>query len=389
MPSLPVLHQPQAYRDTVAPLLIKRLSLNGSTSPLSIPKNTPAEAVSNSSLRSATAEKLTVPNNKAAPSFMEFHRQLQQRRDQLVSPFSAASSDQHRQAAYDQLAPPSPQVSSVELSISVSQTPPLPDAMSVPISDVNDSIFLVCPLGMSSSSLPHSDWEKPAEFDPAQCDAQPQENQRKAWSRSWLSDRFVDQSPVASLEDERSNSPLPLEEIERVLSYAEGKPPGMKRNNSDRKKARNSIARSSAQQGVGNLLRSISRRSAGKGRESPESSPPRERQLAIPATPYQVFGPAVFDGKLQKKQQKEAEKQARLAQESHRARLQRSKSLSLANAYSNGQAGLVNAVRKLTRKSSGKRQKRLKDSIVVVGPSETRAMNGRPLLSGEVEKLWI
>ena len=152
----------------------------------------------------------------------------------------------------------------------------------------------------------------------------------------------------------------------------------MKRDKSGRKKTRNSSARSSVQQGVGNLLRSLSRKSVTtqESREWPEvdSNPPRERQLAIPATPYQVYGAEVFSTKLQKKQQKEAQReaeQAQQAQQAQRNRRQRGKSVSLAKAYESGQNGIVEAMRKLTRKSSQKRQKRLKDSIIFVGPTET------------------
>lgn len=402
IPPIPLLHQPQAYRDTVAPLLIRRLSLSPSPQPNL--KDVPRATVSNSSLRSSSVHH-NIPNNKTAPSFAEFSRQLQQRRDQLVSPLSELSAaDSHRQAAYDQLASPSPQLSSVEHSISVSQTPPLPDAMSVTISDLDESDLLPPPLGMSSSSLPsppYDDWEKPAEFDPARHHEQYQSHaahhgHTKSWSQNWLEDGFVSQSPDSSPTDRRvrasfrSRSPLPAEERERVISYAEAKYPGMKRNSSD-KKARNSSARSSVQQGVGNLLRSLSWKSASENKEWPvdDRKLPRERQLAIPATPYQVYGAEVFTGKLQKKQQKAAEKEAQLAQqEAQRARRQRGKSISLASAYQNGQNGLVAGLRKLTGKGSQKRQKRLKNSIILVGPAGVPGLIDRHF-TVESEKAWI
>ena len=198
IPPLPALHQPQAYRDTVAPLLVKRLSLCSSPSPQPMPRDAPREAMSISSLRSAASHPYAVPNNKTAPSFAEFSRQLQQRRNELVSPFSASSIDLHHQAAYDHLAPPSPQVSSIEQSISICHTPPLPDAMSVTISDVEGSDLLPPPLGMSSSSLPsppYDDWEKPAEFNPArhrdQLEYQLQQHgHSKRWSQDWLEDDY-------------------------------------------------------------------------------------------------------------------------------------------------------------------------------------------------------
>ena len=384
VPPMPVLHQPQAYRDTVAPLLVKRLGLSQSPSPQPLLKDMPREAISSPSLRSVAAASHATPTTK--PSFTEFSRQLQMRRDQLVSPLSD-SSDLHRQAAYDQLAPPSPQVSSVELSISVSQTPPLPDAMSVSISDAGDSGFLPSPLEMSNSSLPHTDWEQPVEFDPARHQDQQQLfGHSKSWSQNWLkNDGFVTKSPDASPVENPIGSPLPLKERERVISYAEAKYPGMKRSSSGPKKGHNSSARSSVQQGVGNLLRSLSRKSAVDNFPSEWPIGP-QRQLAIPKTPYQVYGPQIFDDGFHKKQRNQAEKEAQEAQ----LRRRRTKSISLASAYQNGQTGLVNAVRKLTRKSSQKRQRKLKDSIIVLGPSETKkTVNWMKRFSVEADDSWI
>ncbi|KIX93567.1 uncharacterized protein Z520_10745 [Fonsecaea multimorphosa CBS 102226] len=378
IPPLPTLHHPQAYRDTVAPLLIRRLSLSHSPSPPM--KDAPREAVSNSSLRSAATYANAVPSNKSAPSFTDFSRQLQQRRNELVSPLSASSAELHRQATYDRLAPPSPQLSFVGQSVSLSQTPPLPDAMSGTISDT-DSDLLPPPLGLSSSSLPtppFDDWEKPAEFDPARhhdpSEAQSQPHgSGKNWSQNWLEDGFVNQSPESSPVELHPRKSFRLrkstaeKDRERVLSYAETKYPAMKRDGAERKTPRNSSRRSSLQQNVTHLLRSLSRKgvSGGKGSHG-QDNPPRERQLAIPATPYQVYGAEIFSDKLQKKQQKEARQAQRTRQ--------RGKSISLVTAYQNSQSQIVGvlegAKRKLTRKSSQKKRK-LKDSIIFVGPSAT------------------
>ncbi|OAP59865.1 hypothetical protein AYL99_04867 [Fonsecaea erecta] len=374
---LPTLHHPQAYRDTVAPLLIRRLSLDHSPS-LGV-KDAPREAVSISSLRSAATSANAVPSNKTAPSFTEFSRQLQRRRNELVSPLSVSSADLHRQAAYDQLAPPSPQVSSVGQPVTLSQTPPLLDAMSGTVSDTDDSDLLPPPLGLSSSSLPSppfDDWEKPAEFDPARhhdpCVEQLQpHNDGRSWSQNWLEDGSLNQSPESSPLEPQPRKSFRLrrssteKERERVISYAETKHPAMKRDGAERKTARNSSARSSLQQNVTHLLRSLSRKGASGGKDSHGQDLPRERQLAIPATPYQMYGAEVFSDKLQKRQQKEA-------REAQRTR-QRGKSVSLVTAYQNSQSQIIGVLegarRKLRRKSSQKRQRKLKDSIIVVGPS--------------------
>ncbi|KAH0831684.1 hypothetical protein AYO21_12035 [Fonsecaea monophora] len=398
LPPLPILHHPQAYRDTVAPLLIRRLSLGHSPSPPV--KDAPREAVSISSLRSAASHTHVVSSNKAAPSFTEFSRQLQQRRNELVSPLSVSSAEIHRQAAYDQLAPPSPHVSLVEQSVSLSQTPPLPDAMSGMISDTDGSDLLPPPLGLSSSSLPsppYDDWEKPAEFDPARhhdpFEDQSQLHSGKSWSQNWLDHGFVDQSPEASPLELQPRKSFRLrkssseKERERVMSYAETKYPAMKRDGAERKTPRTSSARSSLQHNVAHLLRSLSRKGPLEGKESHgRESPPRERQLAIPATPYQVYGAEVFSNKLQKRQQKEA-------REAQRTR-QRGKSISLVTAYQNSQSQIVGvlegAKRKLRRKSSQKRQRKLKDSIIIVGPSAViGAVTSTEQPAVDSEESWI
>lgn len=402
----PILYQPQAYRDTVAPLLIRRLSLSQSPSPQPISRDVPREAVSNSSLRSTAARPILIPSNKTAPSFAEFSRQLQQRRNELVSPLSASSADFHRQAAYDQLAPPSPQVSSVELSITVSHTPPLPDAMSVTISDPDVSDLLPPPLGMSSSSLPsppYDDWEKPAEFNPAQHHDQVQtqlqrHSHGKSWSHNWLEAGFASHSPESSPVEMRTSqgtAPTSLQagdERDSLVSYTEQRRLSTKKENLSPTRARHSSARSSVQQGVSTLLRSLSRKNTVVNKEWPkdDSVPSRERQLAKPATPYQVYGAEVFSNKLQKKQQRDAQQQAREAQEAKRARRQRGKSVSLASAYGRGQDSIVSAMRKLTRKSSQKRQRRLKESIIIVGPTETtKTMNAMKQFAVDSEEPWI
>jgi hypothetical protein len=270
--------------------------------------------------------------------------------------------------------------------------------MSVTISDASDSDLLPPPLAMSSSSLPSppfDDWEKPDEFNPGRHQGH---GHNKSWSQHWLQDDFVSQSPKSSPAELlsglsfRPSSPLPLKEKEPVILYAEAQRPNTKGDSRGPKNARHSSARSSIQHAVGGLLRSLSRRSAADTKEWPEdnSNPPRERQLAIPATPYQVYGTEVFSGKLQKKQQKEAETQAQQAQAAQRARRHRGKSVSLASAYHKGQNGLVAGLRKLTRKSSQKRQRRLKDSIIFVGIAERGSgIDALQHVTVETEDSWI
>ncbi|EXJ69121.1 uncharacterized protein A1O5_08056 [Cladophialophora psammophila CBS 110553] len=273
--------------------------------------------------------------------------------------------------------------------------------MSGTISDTEGSDLLPPPLGLSSSSLPappYDDWEKPAEFDPARHhepigEQSQQHSSGKGWSQNWLEDGFVNQSPESTPVELQPRKSFRLrrssteQERERVISHAEAKYPGMKRDGAERKTLGNSSARSSVQQSVSHLLRSLPRKGAQLNKESlGQDIPPRERQLAIPATPYQVYGAAVFSNKLQKKQQKEA-------QQAQRTR-QRGKSVSLVTAYQNSQSQIVGvlegAKRKLRRKSSQKRQRKLKESIIIVGPAEMkRSVNPMNQSTVDDENSWI
>lgn len=397
IPPVPTLHHPQAYRDTIAPLLIRRFSLSPSPSlPPSLAQR--GESVSNLSLRSAASRAVSVPaSNKAAPTFVEFSRNLENRRNELVSPLSASSPDHYRQAAYDQLAPPSPQVSSVALSISFSQTPPLPDSMSAPISDIEESDLLPSPLGRTSSRSPSpvfGDREKDIEFDSARCDeAHADRPGDDLWANNlnenWFDDGLVSQSPVAepakpgagrSLKFRKSSSER---EQERAKSYATTKHSSLTADASSGKKSGNSSARSSLQQGVASLLRSLSLSKAARRRSSDhQQEAPREKQLAVPATPYQVYGAEIWSDKTKKKQR------------AMQGGAKRGKSVDLVNAYQSGQSQLVGVIegakRKLTRGSSQKRRRKLKQSIIFVGPAErAEVMHAMERFAGDEGPLWI
>ncbi|EXJ81093.1 hypothetical protein A1O3_07381 [Capronia epimyces CBS 606.96] len=385
---VPTLHHPQAYRDTVAPLLIKRLSISQSPSLQPVPSAVSRETVSSLSLRSAALQTSTLRmGNKTAPSFLEFSRNLQDRRNELISPLSGTSSDHHRQAAYDQLFPPSPQVSSVEQSISVSQTPPLPDAMSGTISDIDDSDLLPPPLRLSSSSPPSpimDDWESyPSVYHPASLDDQGGEQVHHpavdgSSSEDWLDDGVVNQSLVSdsgkpdAASSTRSHIILSENEQERIISYAEAKYPGMNKSSRDRIKPRNSSARASLQQGVSNLLRTLSLSNRG------DEEPPRERQLAVPATPYQVYGAEIWSNKMKKKQ--------REGQRDH----ERGRSSAFLSAYQSGQSQFVGvlegAKRKLSRNTSQKRRRKLKQSIILV---KTDSMDAMERFAQDSDSPWI
>ncbi|KIX02620.1 uncharacterized protein Z518_08562 [Rhinocladiella mackenziei CBS 650.93] len=375
LPPVAILHQPQAYRDTVAPLLIKCLSLSHS--------------------RSAAFQTSPMPmENKITSSFVEFSRARCDQTHEPVSPLSTSSTNHHRQAAYDQLAPPSPQVSSIELSISLSPTPPLPDALSGTISDVEGFDLLPSPLGFSRSSPPSpvfDEWNEPSKFHYSNHHQHPQGHIQQyasgqAWSDHWLEDSFVRHSPVseaAKLEGRNSqpSTSLSEKEQEHVTSYADTQPTQANDEASALKTSQNSRARSSLQQGVTNFLRTLS--ISNRTGRNQQSAPSREKQPSIPATSYQVHDAEIFSEKHNKTQQ-----------EGQRVPPQGRKSLDFFMAYQSGQSQLVGVIegvkRKLTRKISQKRRRKLKQSIIVVGLSETTsAMDAMKRFPADDEDSWI
>ncbi|KAK5052683.1 hypothetical protein LTR84_002549 [Exophiala bonariae] len=361
LPSMPLIHQPQAYRDTVAPLLVKRLSLNRSPSPRppTPPRPRPKASISSFSLRSNA--------KKTAPSFIEFSRNLEDRRNELVSPFTP-NTDHHRQAAYDQLFPPSTQNSSPELPISVSHTPPLPDAMSVTVSSIAESDLLPSPPNLRSTSPPSPIFDTPGQFSalPGRDDSPLSSSSRQRyrsrhWSENWLEDELGVVSPVSGsspVKDGKNSA-----DYGRVCSASSSGSadhPDVNPESFGKKKSLRSSGRSSLQQGVNGLLRSLSISSR---RTRDRTSEPRQRQLAIQPTPYQRYGDQIWKNKKAKKMTQHDE-----------VGHNRGKSMDLVTAYQSGQSQFVSvlegAKRKLRRKSSHKRRGKLKQSIILVGPNQ-------------------
>lgn len=389
LPPMPLLHQPQAYRDTVAPLLVKRLSLSRSPSPRppTPPRPRPRASVSSISLRSTV--------KKTAPSFAEFSRNLQDRRNELVSPLSSAS-DHHYQAGYNELLPPSAKVSSVKLSIAVAQTPPLPDAMSATISDIAESDLLPSPPDLRNMSPSSPIFDTPGQFSvltgrsltPFSSSDSRQGYRSRHWSENWLEDDLRVNSPVSESPQKGDREDLIEKEHAGIIPSTTFDNPGLDPKPLERKRSQRNSKRSSLQQGVNGLLRSLSissRRDSRRARA--RGSGPRERQVAIQATPYQLYGDQIWSNKKAKKKSRD-----------DKARHKKDKSMDLVTAYQSGQSQLVNvlegAKQRLTRRTSQRRRRKLKQSIIVVGPSQTASTTNNKYGHGrfaatEDNRQWI
>lgn len=100
--------QPKAYRDTVAPLLQRRFSMERQEPyEMSLP-STNTVLPANKSLGAP----LKTPHRKV-PGFQEFSQNLKDRRAEMVSPLSAASSEYAQMSAIDDISEPSPATSRI------------------------------------------------------------------------------------------------------------------------------------------------------------------------------------------------------------------------------------------------------------------------------------
>ncbi|KAK5283776.1 hypothetical protein LTR40_001268 [Exophiala xenobiotica] len=377
-PAVPTIHAPQAYRDTIAPLLIQRLSISKAPSPQ--PPTTPVSQYSTSNL-SVQHTPLPMSNaplgNKTAPTFVDsrvlfksdemswsrhyLHPQRNNTAKQLTiiyrlrlrkSHLSSYHSlfRRHRQYRMPYSGPPSPVSDDWEMQSDIQSASP----------------------GDAAEDRSH---------DPA---------------GAWLDEDFV-RSPVSGSNKpwERTSFRLgrsPTEkEKERIMSYATTKWPAMSGDTPDRKKSQRSSARSSLQQGVSSLLRSISLSKREMDKEGhQEVEVPREKHLAKPATPYQVYGADIWSKKTKKKQQQQQQQQ----QDMQRSHKRGKSSVDLVHAYQNGQTQFVGVIegakRKLTRRTSQKRRRKLKQSIVFVGPTQTTStMHSMDPFTGDDEASWI
>jgi len=402
-PPMPMLHQPQAYRDTVATLL---LSFN--SSPVSPPSSkSPREMPSIPSLR-LTPEPphpLFAVDNRSAPSFLEFSRKLQDRRNELVSPMSQ-DSDFHRQMAYDKLAPPSPQLTpDLRQQVAFHEPHHLPGPMSGTITDVVDADMIPEPLDLNRTSRVVLEPQEAARKAQNERFEQMLDHTARRFSHdSRSTDSFVaydnPADAVKALIREKLRKKKATKEKPKIMSFAEQKYPGVgSPDTPGRKYSWKSDRRSSIQQGVSHLFRALSI-------SSPTSSPTqaalaapgqRQKQLAIQASPYQKYGMAAYSPEMKRKRKEERARQRQkqlsrkgtvrgtirrppyesiresvVPESSVAPRTSRnsviSRPESVVNAIHNGQTQWMGAFRGM--RPAERRRKRLKESIKLVGPAK-------------------
>jgi hypothetical protein len=320
--------------------------------------------------------------SKNAPSFAEFSRNLRQKKNELVSPFTPDSLDQHRQEALEKLAPPSPQDSTEALPVAFESPQSfLPGPMSGTITDVVANDMLPEPLDFSRTSQVLRSLQQAArEAQGEQLEYEQQPHfQQPDTNKSW--GKIMEKLNERQSQEERENR--------RVLDYAAEKCPGMRspRLNNFRKDSARSSGGSSITQRASNVLQNLSR-SSGRGEKTPasgDSTRRRQKQVAVKATPYQEFGPDIWlpPEKLEKKRRQEEKRLQKEAKQEEKRNHRRnqlsnattsSKGSEVSNAYHSGQSQIVGAIRgakqRLSRSDSEKRRERLKKNIKLVGPTK-------------------
>lgn len=384
----PQYHDISAYRDTIAPLQARRMSLTHSTCiPPMLPHKLRTSVSSPVMHDVAETPLLSSAESKNAPSFMEFSRNLRERKHDTVSPFTPDSLYQHRQEALGKLAPPSPQTPTDALPVAFEQPQSfLPGPMSARITDVVALEMLPQPLDFShTSQAPRSPQQAARLAQREQLEQGQPDFQQPDSNQSW--EKIMEKLNARRNQQER--------EKERVLSYAAKKYSGLKRArlNDLRKTSQRSSGGSSVTQRASDMVQNMSR-SSGKSDQtssSADSSRRRQKQVAVKATPYQEFGPDIWlpPEKLEKKRkQKEKRLQKEAKQEAKKAHRRNQSSTAttssrgseVSSAYLSGQSQIVGAIRgakqRLSRSDSERRREKLKKNIVLVGPAkQTRERN--------------
>ena len=414
LPPLSEYHHAQAYRDTIAPILTKQVSLPQMSNAPPVP---PRLRMSTSiPIMKAHYSPKSAADNANARNFTEFARNMRDHHNQTASPMSAISYDKYRQAAFNQLNATAPDLPPVPHDKSTSF---LPGPMSANITEVVSHDVVPVPIDLNRSSdfiLPPQEAARRAQAQYAEAQyadpfADPPE--RRHTTDSWETDSFVIytgireglkhklgqklrkfKKPKQSSTSDAASTTSSAADRHRILSYASQKYPGMSLPHSNTTPV-TAVHRSFRGSSSGDSSR-MSRRASDLVRilsgahrantDGHQPAPPRrrEKQRAVPLTSYQKYGAEVWFAKnkkeriKRKKARRAAEREEHLLQEQKERgetgkRQRTSQATSgtsrsgVANDYHAGQNQLVGVLGRLTRSASEKRREKLKSSIKMVG----------------------
>ncbi len=397
------------YRETLSPLLTRRFgSVSSAISPLSVSKFV-KQPVSIPSLRvkpdKSTNSNATDPKN--APSFVEFARDLRTARSDIISPLPSLASPHYAAASHDTFWQPELKASPEFRAIIFDhEREHLAGQVSPRIADVVDSHLMPPPLDLNRSSQIYE--EQQSNRLSAQGSSYITASKHRSSSRfsntPSSSDSFVVYTGVREsiramirtrLGNKKDTRPYSEEREIPEAVFPMGHPlASSKPYQVERKFSGASSRRSSLQQGVSNLLRTLSRTKASSPTKQPPQKPlARQKQLAIPLSSYQKYGPAVWHNSQRKKRQQARAARApqiispaqpvgikwRQTQSSGRAPPQRQNEVF--TAFQSGRNQIIHALgetkHKITRTNSEKRRGALRNKISHVRDGEQTGRGGK------------
>jgi hypothetical protein len=402
-PAAPNALQPIAYRETLTGLLARRFTESSSPiSPLAIPHFAKhVVSIPSLHLTSENSPTTSAVAAKAEPSFIEFSRSLQAERSDMISPLSSLASPHYAVVSHDTFWQPSlrssPEFHAVTFDY---ERDHLPDEVSQRTSDIVNSNFVHPSLHLARSN--RSSYYQSMGMLKVDCGSEmvlsEQGSSSKFSSTSSSDSSFVVYTgvresiraiirskmgkknsvekgkekafSVASIKDHVANSDLPWQ-TERKFSWV-------------------SSRKSSLQEGVSSLLRILSL----TNQSSPNKSTPRvrQKQLAVPLTPYQKYGTAVWHNSQRKKRRQA--RAARAARKSampmsgirrlptqNRRKNPHSRSSEVLTAFDSGRNQILDALdetkQKIGRTKSEKSTGAPKNSITLQGYGEKQEARHR------------
>jgi hypothetical protein len=370
---MPLVIQPVAYRQNISALLFRRLE--DPPSPKSVPslmsvatlksQNIPhSEGVFPKSLPVSAISTQSASNNRNAPSFKEFSRILRNKRleaSEAVSP-SPQISPEFRAVPYEL----------VRRSLSISPR----------TSDFYDRSLVPGPLSIYKNR--DKVIEGVTKTKKATVEGEEDRSQSR-FSKSSSDDSFVIYTGVRDYVRHklRKKRESPKKERKRVMSAASTKYPGMLTAKEFDGRFSTSSPKESVQQGVSRVYRKLSRLSisgpSGHSNEEKKQPQGRQKQLAIPTSPYQKYGAAVWEApkRPKKAEQKSASARTSVKKNTHsQAKRRPSRSANpseVVGAFRSGRNQIIHALdgtkHKLKRTNSEKRRDALKQSIKLIGPT--------------------
>jgi hypothetical protein len=398
----PIALQHTTYREALTDLFVRRFTESSSpVSPLTIP-HFPKHAISTPSprLTPEDSQATSIVNVKAAPSFVEFSKGLQAKRSETGSPLSPLASLEYGSTSHDTFwkssLRSSPELRAVAFE---HERVYLPDGVSPRITDTMnlEPVPLPLNLGRSTGSSQYESVdmltaERRSKMAVSEKGSSSKISNTSSSDSSFVVYTGVRESIHAIIQSEMGRKKESLqtgkERAESVASIKSQVPSSYSSQQPQRKFSWVSSRRSSLQEGVTSTIQSQSpTKPPSPSRQAPSSSRVGQKQLAIPLTPYQKYGAAVWHNSQRKK--KRHVRAARAPQKSvksvagirrfptqSRRRDPPQRPSEIFNAFQNGRNQILSALdetkNRIARTNSEKRQEEMEKAITLSRPGEER-----------------